>query len=296
MISYSNPNSYDDTYFEATGAGTVLSLPALASLAPLQSYLHFQATQGGQVKAPALTSIGNPSQQAEYLQVYADGTGSEVDISGLTSLVVSTGSLTVTNQATVLDAGLTTLNGTSVTLDGTGTLAISQWTTLTSSSLTITAGSYTFPGLTDIDGSSLYAQANASLTLPAVTSYTEPNFLTSSTFEASGTGSVLSLPALTSIAETGGDTTTYVNALSGGDVQPALRDRAHRVGRRGERKRQQFDRPVKPHRHQWGVPHGHRPGDRPCSRPHHPQRHERDAGWDRDTGDLPSGPPSPAAA
>ncbi|MGC1721870.1 MAG: hypothetical protein WA746_23020, partial [Isosphaeraceae bacterium] len=157
LISYSNPNSYDDTYFEATGAGAVLSLPALASLAPLQSYLHFQATQGGQVKAPALTSIGNPSQQAEYLQVYADGTGSEVDISGLTSLVVSTGSLTVTNQATVLDAGLTTLNGTSVTLDGTGTLAISQWTTLTSSSLTITAGSYTFPGLTDIDGSSLYA-------------------------------------------------------------------------------------------------------------------------------------------
>ena len=98
-----------------------------------------------------------------------------------------------------------------------------QWTTLTSSSLTITAGSYTFPGLTDIDGSSLTAQANASLTLPAVTSYTEPNAFSSSTFEAtSGTGSVLLAAPLTSIAETGGYTTTQIEALSAGDVELPL--------------------------------------------------------------------------
>ena len=55
-----------------------------------------------------------------------------------------------------------------------------------------------------------------------MTSYTEPNSFSSSTLEATGTGSLLSLPALTSIAVTAGYTTTYVEALSGGDVELPL--------------------------------------------------------------------------
>src|SRR5208337_802052 len=80
------------------------------------------------------------------------------------------GSLAVTNQGTILDVDLTSLNGVNVTLDGTGTLATNQWATLTGSNLTITGGSYTFPGLIDIDSSSLSVQAGAVLTLPALNS------------------------------------------------------------------------------------------------------------------------------
>ena len=213
VTSYTEPNAFSSSTFEASGTGSVLSLPALTSIAETAGYTttNVNALSGGDVQLPSVTELTGS------VAVESENASSSIDLSSLPD--INGGSLTVTGQGTVLAPDLTTLNGTSVTLDGTGTLAISQWTTLTSSSLTITAGSYTFPGLTDIDGSSLYAQANASLTLPAVTSYTEPNAFSSSTFEASGTGSVLSLPALSSIAETGGYTTTNVNALSGGDVQ-----------------------------------------------------------------------------
>ncbi len=74
--------------FEATGPNAVLSLPALTSLGQLQDFLYLQATQGGQVLAPALTTITSPSQQEEALQIYADGNGSEVNLSGLVSMDV----------------------------------------------------------------------------------------------------------------------------------------------------------------------------------------------------------------
>ncbi len=114
LASYSNPNGYDDTYFEATCANAVLSLPALTSLGYLQSYLHFQATQGGQVLASALTTLAGPAK-SYYVQVYADGTSSEVDLSDLTSLIVSTGYLTVTDGGTVLDPNLTAFANVTIT-------------------------------------------------------------------------------------------------------------------------------------------------------------------------------------
>ena len=147
--------------------------------------------------------------------------GSKVDLSSLTSF--SGGSLTVTTQGTISAAALTTLNGVAVSLDSTGTLAIAQWSTLTKGSLTITAGSYSFAGLTDIDGSSLLTQAGASLKLPNLATYTDANQSASTTLEATGTGSLLSLPHLTSITASGEVSTANIEALSGGDVEiPAV--------------------------------------------------------------------------
>ncbi len=100
----------------------------MTGLGQLQTWLYLEAKQGGQLLLPALATVTSTSQ---YLQILADGAGSKIDLSDLTSLAVQQGDLTVTNQATVLDPKLTSLTNVSVTLDGTGTMAVSQWTTLT---------------------------------------------------------------------------------------------------------------------------------------------------------------------
>jgi hypothetical protein len=222
LTSYTLTANFATTTFEASGANSVLSLPDLSSIAVQATYpeqVNVEASSGGDVSMPML------SQVSASLVVQSTGSGSVIDLSALTDFSAqldvysSPGALTVTDQGTVVDPALTSLNNVSVTLDGTGTLSIEAWTTLTNASLTITAGSYSFPSLTDIDSSNLNVQANASLTLPAVANYTSRNNFATTTFEASGANSVLSLPDLTSIAVQA----TYpeqvnVQASSGGDV------------------------------------------------------------------------------
>ena len=191
----------------------------------------FSASTGGTLSLPGLTSITD----SFGLSFTADGAGSLIDLSNLTGFAGAnefgegSGSLAVTNGATILDASLTTLNGVSVTLDGTGTLATSQWTTLTNGGIAVEGGSYndtnpsdpnSFANLTDIDNSSLYLDGG-SLTLPAVTSYTnnlpfEVSFETS--FLAQGAASILNMPALASINQQ-----LEIEAYSNGQIDlPAL--------------------------------------------------------------------------
>jgi hypothetical protein len=159
LTRYSNPIDYTYAYLQSTGAGSVLSLPALTSLGQtLQFFMRIQAFQGGETLLPVLASI---TSNSSYVQVDADGTGSTIDLSGLTSFNSPGGSLQVTNHATVLDGQLTSLNGDAVTLDGTGTIATSQWTTLTGGSLTVTGGSYTIAGMSE----SLSIQNDATLSI-----------------------------------------------------------------------------------------------------------------------------------
>ena len=200
LASYANPYGYDaDTYFEATGANAVLSFPALTSLGNLQFYLIFQAMQGGQVLAPALTTIGSPSQADECLDTYASGTNSEVDLSGLDSLDVTIGHLTVTDSGTVLYGNLTSLDNMYVTLDGTGTLAIDQWTSFTAGSITITGGTYTLD-LTNFNSSSAYVDTGATLTLQNLASYANPyGYDAPPISRPPARNAVLSFPALTSL-------------------------------------------------------------------------------------------------
>ncbi len=140
----------------------------------------------------------------------------------MTSLpVANSGDLSVTNHATVLDPKLTSLINVSVTLDGTGTIATSQWASLTDDSLTTTGGSYSFSGITDFNGSSAIAQVGASLTLPAVTSYSNPAGSSSNEFQATGTGAIVNLPALTSLGSL--QNWLYIEAKQGGQtLLPAL--------------------------------------------------------------------------
>ena len=108
------------------------------------------ASAGGTLSFPGLTSVSG----AYNLSIVAEGAGSEIDLSNLTSFVGGgIDSLSVTNGGTVLDGDLTSIEGLSVTLDGTGTVATSQWDTLTDDTINLEGGTYTFNSLSDIDGS-----------------------------------------------------------------------------------------------------------------------------------------------
>jgi RHS repeat-associated protein len=198
LTSYSNPLIDEATTLEATGADSLLSLPDLASLGQLQSGLSIEAYVGGAVSLPSLTSI-DTSQSMGYVDVAADGPGTTIDLSEVTSYNSPGSNLSVTGQATVLDKQLTSLTGVSVLLDGTGTMLTDQWASLTDGGLTINGGSYSLPGLTNIGSSSLIVGPAGSLTLPGVINYANPDFET--TFSAQGGGCVLSLPNLASLGQ-----------------------------------------------------------------------------------------------
>ena len=75
------------------------------------------------------------------------------------------------------------------------------------------------PKLTDVDGGSLQVSGGASLTLPILTAYNSGNGYTS-TFSATGTSSVLSLPDLATItANTNYGTSVQISSSSGGEVE-----------------------------------------------------------------------------
>ena len=91
----------------------------------------------------------------------ANGSGSQLNLSALTSFTAGTGSstLAVTDSGSVLAGNLTSFSDVQITLDGSGTIATSQWSSMTGDgSLAVTGGSYSLAGLTDVSGSSLYAE------------------------------------------------------------------------------------------------------------------------------------------
>ncbi len=204
LASYTGSTNYATT-LQATGAGSVLALPELASIAEPNaccSYTEVQALAGGDVELPVLTQVsGGP------VQLEGDGAGSRLDVSALTSIagdgdINHMSILQASNSGTVLDSDLSTINGVS---------------------LPVSSGTLSLPALTEAVGSDFLVSGGASLTLPALISYTgSTNYTT--TLQATGAGSVLALPELASIAEPNACCSyTDVQALAGGDVElPAL--------------------------------------------------------------------------
>ena len=199
--------------------GGSLTLPNVVSYAntPALSYIStsFQASDAGSsISLPALVSITN-----DNLSVTASGNGASVDLSAATTYAVSSsGSLTATNSGSILlNSAITSLTGVAITLDGTGSFPINQFTSLTRGNLTITGGSYTLPNLTTIDGTSVNVQNGGNLTLPDVTTVGSFSFLGPS-FQAFDSGSILNLPALTTLA---GTASSRISAFSGGQILAA---------------------------------------------------------------------------
>ncbi len=148
--SYANPLA--ETTFESTGSGSVLSLPVLASLAQLTSYLEIDAYQGGQTDLPDVAAIDNMTQAVSDLAVNADASGSAIDLSALTSIEVGVGSLTATNGAEVSYDKLASITGVQVSLDGAG-------------------ASLALPSLASADGCSFAVGSGSTLTLSPVADF-----------------------------------------------------------------------------------------------------------------------------
>ena len=215
-LSMPNLTTYTETSnttFEATGVNSVLDLSALTTLGSMSGYWYADALAGGTVNLSGLTKINEPNAGVQFT---ADGSGSQLNLSALTSFTGQGGYSTfeVTDSATALASSLTTVSGLQITLDGSGTIATSQWSSLTGgSSLTVTGGSYSLSGLIDVNGSSLYTRNGGALALPNLTTYTETS---NTTFEATGVNSTLDLSALTTLGSMSGY--WYADALAGGTV------------------------------------------------------------------------------
>ena len=228
LASYADGANYP-ILLQASGTGSVLSFPKLATVtlngASYDAVAQIQALSGGDVELPGLTQLsGGP------VQLESDGTGSKLNISGVTSFTQTSGleyassSLQATHGGTVSDAKLTSLENVDLTLDGTGTIATSQITSYTADTnragiLTLSGGSLDLTGLSDGDGASFEVSGGASLTMPLASYADGANYPI--LLQASGTGSVLSFPKLATVTLNGAsyDAVAQIQALSGGDVE-----------------------------------------------------------------------------
>jgi hypothetical protein len=168
-----------------TVTGGTVRLPKLTDINGLSLY----AQDGGTLALPGVTGFACDNNTFQ-----ADGTGSVLDVSALTTLSQQSGysnnwsieatnggtlkltsltslgsqgsvSLTDTGGGTLLDSKVTTLNAVSATLDGTDKQVDSSWTTFDNGSLTLTAGSLVLPALTNFTGSTITIDAPATLTV-----------------------------------------------------------------------------------------------------------------------------------
>jgi hypothetical protein len=242
-ISYLNTaGNYVDRYLQADGGGSVLSLPAVGTITGSGSTgadLFIQALEGGQVNLGAATDMTGGAAQ-----VLANGPGSVVDISAMTTFNDTNGNTTSSIRAldggTVLMPMLTDLNAVDLTIDGTGTLSTSQIEYYNNGTVTATTGTADFSSTIDIRGSifnlgggttpalgaanidnvNFYVSNGVTASLPNATSYshTGGNYA-DKVLEADGGGSVLGLLAVGSIHSsnsTGAE--LFVQALDGGRV------------------------------------------------------------------------------
>ncbi len=209
------------TMFEATGAGSILTLANLTSVTQTannyQAQTQFLALAGGTVTLSGLKTINTGTVVLE-----ADGANSTLNIAALTGFTEANGwtdsTLQATGGGTVADGGLTGLSGVNLDLDGSSTIATSQLTSYSGGSMTISGGSPSFAGLTSFSGSSITVSGGAKVSLPKVTSDTGSGGTT--TIEATGTGSTLTLANLTSVTQAPNNyqAQTQFLALAGGTV------------------------------------------------------------------------------
>ena len=207
--------SSNQSTFQADGAGSVLDVSGLTNVTQ-QGAWNIDATNGGTLNLSGLSSL-----TCTNIIAVTDTGGGTLNLSGLTSLTstVSFGfgiSMTDTGGSTLLDGHLTTLTadqlaGIVVTLDGSDAHVADSWNSFTDSNLNIVGGRYALPGLTDVDGSSLYVSNGGSLVVTGLACL-DSNF---STFQSDGADSLLDVSALSNVTQQG---PLWLNATNGGTL------------------------------------------------------------------------------
>ncbi len=192
----------DDSNFSVESSGD-LEMPAVSDYTNDDYYDDglFSATGGGTLNLSGLTTTSG----YYGVTVTATGTGSLVNLSGLTSIATpySGTTFTATGGGTIeLASGLTDLDDVSVTVDsptaivelvsGVPTSALSRISTFTDGSITLIGpGSFEL-GMSSLDGTSLYAQNGASVNVDVSTySASGPSdYYNEPTFDATGGGTL----------------------------------------------------------------------------------------------------------
>ena len=197
------------------------------------------ASAGGQLNLALATSYAEAP--SNLTQLVANGAGSQIDLSGVTSLTGTTGAMNIYAQAggtvnlaalastTAADINLQADGATSVlnltalasdsdtslastlTLANGGTLTAPAFATYFGGSISVTNMTAAIATLTNMDSTSLFANANGILTLAGITSYAEaPSNLTSSWPMAPMPK--IDLPNLTSLTGTTGSMNIFAQA------------------------------------------------------------------------------------
>ena len=188
--------------------------------------MYIEASRGGQVSLPLLTSRDEHLSRCVH---FADGGGSEVDLSALTTFPgYQTGYSCADGDQRRNGAGAAAVNqlprrqyhARRHRHNLHQSIAVVQ--RRQSPTASTTAGAYTLGGLNSLIAPNLNVNNGAALTLPAITTVTAPNGNGDWHLYATDWGSTLSLPNLTTIG-TLVNNSMYVTANEGGEVLlPAL--------------------------------------------------------------------------
>ena len=195
LTSYTGGLNYTDT-LEATGAGSKLSLPVLATIvgepSDYYSWTQVEALAGGDIELPLLAKISGGPVLME-VDGSGGGTDSLLDVPELASFSGEGGrsqfsTLQASNGGAISDGSLTSLSQVNLPLDSTASLDVVQITSYTGGTLTFSAGTLSLPVLADVDGSTFKISGGVTLTLPDVIGTTGSSFFVSG-------GAQVTLPA-----------------------------------------------------------------------------------------------------
>ena len=156
-----------NVHLSASGKGSVLRLPNLATASVVEGYhLGLQALDGGQILLPALASLrGAFDADAE-----GAGAGSVIDLSGWVGTLSGTTStatyLEVHSGASLLIPNVTALARIGLTVQGTGQIPTAQLVSLTHSQVTIDGAQLSFGSLSDTTGTTFAYLNKGSASFP----------------------------------------------------------------------------------------------------------------------------------
>jgi hypothetical protein len=196
LTSFNGSGSKSST-FQASGAGSSLSLPGLTYMKGLSPTVSINALSGGHVSIPQLAGLAGGT-----VILKADGAQSLLDMPLLSAIAPATATLYSTNGGTLNTPLLTSLDSVNLHMSGAGSNGFTNLTSFTNGTIFVEGGTFTFGSLTNLGGSSVLVSNGASATLSALTSVIEPG-TTGTSFQASGAGSQLHLPALTTFKSAG---------------------------------------------------------------------------------------------
>ncbi len=186
-----------DPHFQATDPGSVVDLPNLTEAA-ITDYHHLElrAVGGGRVNAPRL------AQLRAALDVYSDGVGSVVDLSGfiniLTNTTLGSSYLEVRSGAAILLPNISAMDRVNLTIRGSGQVDTAQLRSITGGQISLDATTNNFPSLTNILGTHLSVENAGRLTIAGASQLAKTN-TAHLQLTARDANSVIDLPNVTNL-------------------------------------------------------------------------------------------------